>query len=274
MELSLDRRVRLLPTRQTPGPLNMAFDAVAAGTVTAGGPASVRVYGWEPSALSLGYAQDPDTIDWGYCDRHGIDVTRRPTGGGAIYHDRLGDVSYSIVLPGSAVESDLITSYRSLCTPVIDALGHLGIDVAFSKRATGPVHPPACYLRGLEPAHDLVARTNRGVRKISGNAQHRQRDAVVQHGSITVHREVDRHLGCFVADVDPDTFCDRVTSVRELVDADRAAVIDALESAFRTAMDADPASWTDDERRRARNLVERKFGDDAWVRERRDPVGQ
>ena len=268
MNLSLDRSVRMLPTRSASGPRNMALDTVAARTVSSGGPATVRVYGWEPSTLSLGYAQDTGTIDWSYCDRHEIDVTRRPTGGGAIYHDRYGDISYSIVLPRSAVDSDLIASYRTLCTPVMTALEHLGIDVAFAECSTVAIHEPACYLRGLEPAHDLVASTDRGTCKISGNAQYRRRDAIVQHGSVMVCRHVDRHLGCFSADVDPHAFRDRVTSVRELVDADRIAVIEALESALRGAIDVENGSWSDTEQRWAEDLVARKYGANTWVRER------
>ena len=96
-----DREWRLIREDTRSGPLNMALDEIAAETAAAGGPRTVRVYRWEPSTLSLGYQQEPATVDWEFCDREGISVTRRPTGGGGIYHDSHGDVSYSIVAPAA-----------------------------------------------------------------------------------------------------------------------------------------------------------------------------
>jgi lipoate-protein ligase A len=173
---------RLVPPATNPGPLNMALDEVAAETAASEGLATVRVYSWEPSTLSLGYAQEPATIDWEFCADAGIDVTRRPTGGGAIYHDQHGDISYSIVVPDDAVPGDLLESYEQLCEPVFAAFERLEVDATFAEAARPAIHEPACYLRALDPAHDVVGPDGR---KLAGNAQYRQRDAVVQHGSLT-----------------------------------------------------------------------------------------
>ena len=265
MELT-DRAWRLVPEETRSGPMQMALEEVAAETVVAGGPATVRVFRWEPSTLSLGYGQDPDTVDWDYCERHGVDVTRRQTGGG-IYHDHAGDISYSVIAPAEALPGGLESAYDRLCEPVLAGLDRLDVGADFLGEPAPAIHRPACYLRALDPSHDI------GVdgKKISGNAQYRQRKAVIQHGSVTHSRAVEPHLGVFAADLSPEQFRERVTSVRAECGADRGETIDAFEAALAEWCEAEHGEWTDDELERAREIAERKYASDAWVHERAVP---
>ncbi|MFB6353798.1 MAG: biotin/lipoate A/B protein ligase family protein [Halobacteriales archaeon] len=255
---------RLVREEVRTGPMNMALDEVAARTAAEGGPRTVRVYSWAPSTLSLGYGQASATVDWAYCDGEGIDVTRRPTGGGGIYHDRHGDVSYSIAAPAEEFPGELTAAYHAMLEPVLDAFDRLGVDVGFVDEEHPPVYEPACYLRGLHPAHDLAV----DGRKISGNAQYRQRDAVIQHGSLTYARATERHLNVFADPPDADAFEARVTSIHEHAGADRGRVVETLEAALAGWAGAEPGGWTDAELAAARTLAEEKYGADAWVRER------
>ena len=266
MELT-DREWRLVPEETRSGPMQMALEEVAAETVAAGGPATVRVFRWEPSTLSLGYGQEPDTVDWEYCERQGIDVTRRQTGGGGIYHDHAGDVSYSIIAPAEALPGGLEAAYDRLCEPVLAGLDRLGVGADFLDEPAPAVHRPACYLRALDPAHDI------GVdgKKVSGNAQYRQREAVIQHGSVTHERAVEPHLGVFAAALSSERFRERVTSVRAECGADRGETVGALEGALAEWAGAEHGEWTDDELERAREIAESKYASDAWVRERTAP---
>lgn len=256
---------RLLPEETRPGPMQMALDAVAAETAGSGGPATARVYRWEPGTLSLGYRQRADTVDWEYCDREGIETTRRPTGGGGIYHDPRGDISYSIALPRAETPGDLRETYARLCAPLLDALDRLGVTAAFAEEARSSLYEPACYLRDVDPAHDVVA----GGRKLSGNAMSRRADAVVQHGSLSYALDAERHLGVFAdPGATPAEFEARVTSVREESGESRAAVVAALEAALGEWAGAEAGEWTDAELARARELVAERFGDDGWIRRR------
>ncbi|ERH11044.1 MAG: lipoate-protein ligase A [halophilic archaeon J07HX64] len=263
-----DRGWRLIREESRPGPTQMALDEVAAETAAQGGPRTVRVYRWEPSTLSLGYRQPPETVDWGFCADHSIDVTRRPTGGGGIYHDAVGDISYTIAAPADEVPGELLACYELLCEPVLSAFERMGVDAAFADEERSAIHQPACYLRAIDPAHDILA----GGRKISGNAQYRQRDAVVQHGSLSYAPRVERHLGVFDTDLDADRFRDRVTSVREQTGIERETAVAALEGALGEWADASEGEWTDAELERAADLVDQKYGTDRWVREREEPV--
>jgi len=264
-----DREWRLIPEQARPGPVQMALEEVAAETAADGGPRTVRVYQWEPSTLSLGYRQEPSSVDWAYCDREGITVTRRPTGGGGIYHDRRGDISYSIVAPETELPGDLLECYELLCTPVLDAFDRMGVDAAFAEFELPAIHQPACYLREVHPAHDILA----GGAKISGNAQYRQRDAVIQHGSLSYDLAVERHLGTFSADaVEPTQFRERVTSIREQSRIDRDRAVEALQGALADWTDAAVGEWTAAELDRAREIAQRKYESASWNREREDPL--
>lgn len=265
-------RLAALPTRVIPwetnqGAMNMALDVVAARRATETGEATVRTYGWSPSSLSLGYAQDRSTVDWEACEEFGVHVTRRPTGGGGILHEAWGDVSYSIVLPAESVPSELTAAYRQLCQPVIDTFDALDVPVEFAPTEREALYSPACYLRAVDPAHDLV--TVADGRKVSGNAQYRQREAVIQHGSLRVNYDPDRMLGCFA---EPGVTVD---AVRERVGATEDYGVTALErvatglaDTLADTFDAQTGTWSGGERDNARDLVERKFAHDRWVRDR------
>ncbi|WP_128477451.1 lipoate--protein ligase family protein [Halorussus pelagicus] len=264
-----DREWRLVREESRRGPLNMALDEIAARTAAQEGLRTVRVYQWDPSTLSLGYRQDPDTVAWDYCEREGITVTRRPTGGGGIYHDRFGDISYSIVAPADELPGDLMETYELLCEPVFDAFERLGVDAQFTDEKLPEIHQPACYLRELHPAHDIVA----NGRKISGNAQYRRKDAVIQHGSLKFDLDAERHLSTFAdPDTSPAQFRERVTTINREADATRNEAVEAVEAALREWADADEGSWTDEELGRAEERAEAKFESEAWVRDREDPT--
>lgn len=286
---------RLIREEARSGAMQMALDEVAAETAAAGGPATVRTYRWDPSCLTLGYRQDPETVDWAFCEREGVDVTRRQTGGGGIYHDAHGDIAYSIAVPAADVPGELLDCYHLLCEPILDAFGRLGIDADYVEESVPELYHPACYLRELHPAHDVVAGGSdaadddgaTGGRKIAGNAQYRKRDAVIQHGSLTFSVDAARHLGVFAEPpVTPAEFGERVVGIDELTDVDRADAVAAVEAALvawvtggeggeergddeRDAVELDrDGSWSSAELTRAEELVETKYRDDGWIRTR------
>lgn len=270
-EALADREWRLIREERWPGPMNMALDEIAAETAANGGPRTLRVYQWDPSTLSLGYHQNPDTVDWDYCAAEGITVTRRQTGGGGIYHDSHGDISYTIVAPAEELPGDLVESYRRLCTPILDAFDRLGVPAAFAETGRPALHEPACYLRELHPAHDVVVPGDGEPRKVSGNAQHRRTDAVVQHGSLTYAVRPERHLAAFAdAGVDAATFRERVTGIEDHADVTRTVAVSTVEAALGEWADATEGSWTEDELARARERASEKYGSDAWTKRRPD----
>lgn len=265
-----DRDWRIIRDGPRNGATQMALEEIAARTALEDDVRTVRTYSWEPSTLSLGYRQDADTVDWDFCEREGIDVTRRQTGGGGIYHDRYADISYTIVAPADEVPGDLMDCYELFCEPILAAFDRMDVDADFAAAEQDAIYQPSCYLRNINPAHDIVAPADAGAdaKKISGNAQYRQRDVVIQHGSISYALEPRAHVGVFDADLAKSTFTDRVTSIRDEAGFDRDDAVAAIGNSLRDWCDAEESTWQDGELEAARELAARKFGTDAWVRDR------
>ncbi len=150
----------------------------------------------------------------------------------------MADISYGIIAPADAVPGDLMACYEQFCEPVLDAFERMGVDASFADDERSAVHQPACYLRQLHPAHDIVGPDGR---KLSGNAQYRQKDAVIQHGSLSVSLRPDRHCGCFTADPDSERFTERVGAIDEYADIDRAEAVETLRSTLAEWVDATEA---------------------------------
>lgn len=157
----------------------MAADEALLDAVAAGAPPALRLYRWVPPALSLGRFQPDDDVDADACDRFGVQVVRRPTGGQGLLHG--ADLTYAVVMPrpgGAAGGVDAV--YSLLAGALIAGLAHLGVDAAIARH-DGPAGP-VCFA-GQQGADLRV-----GDRKVCGSAQVRRDGAVLQHGSILLTR--------------------------------------------------------------------------------------
>ncbi len=152
----------------------MALDEAILIAVSEGKSSNtIRLYRWKPSAVSIGYFQSvEEEVNLEACRRLGVDVVRRITGGGAVYHDYDGEITYSLIAPEAdpRIPKDIPKSYRAICGCLVRAFGHLGLKAEF------------------RPINDILI----GGRKISGNAQTRRRGVVLQHGTILVDCDVKR----------------------------------------------------------------------------------
>ena len=155
----------------------MAADLALLDAVIAGGPPALRLYRFDPPALTLGRFQADDDVDVAACEQRGVQIARRPTGGRALLHGP--DLTYAVALaepPGASVD-DL---YRHLAAGLVAGLERLGVAAAVAC-AGGP-RGPVCM--AAQQGADLRV----GERKVCGSAQVRRRGGVLQHGSILLDR--------------------------------------------------------------------------------------
>src|SRR5574342_157224 len=90
---------RLLPLQTNNAFMNMAIDEAILNSRVAGEvPNTLRFYRWQPSAVSIGKNQNPENeVFLDNCKNLGVDVVRRISGGGTVYHDYEGEVTYSVI---------------------------------------------------------------------------------------------------------------------------------------------------------------------------------
>lgn len=160
----------------------MAVDTAVAWAVGEGlAPPTLRLYRWQPPAVSVGYAQQRTVpLDLAACARAGLAVVRRPTGGRAVLHD--GDVTYALALPRRVPwgEGSVAATCRRIHEAVAAGLRRLGVQAeVVGPRPSGGGRPtPLCF--AILSAHEIAV----GGRKLVGSAQRRLRRALLQHGSI------------------------------------------------------------------------------------------
>jgi lipoate-protein ligase A len=174
-------RWRFIDTGINDGFLNMAIDeAILDAHLKGSCPPTLRVYGWNPPALSLGYFQNAETeIERERCSELGIDVVRRLSGGHAVLHD--DELTYSVVTSEEyGSPQSLVKSYRLLNGGLIAAYGMLGLDVCLTVDDEERPSSAACF-----SSAGLADLTYRG-RKVAGSAQFRTGTALLQHGSLPI----------------------------------------------------------------------------------------
>lgn len=185
---------RLIDTGELDGPSNMAVDeALLAGFDPERSLPVLRLYGWNPPALSLGRYQDAAfALNLARCREDGVPVVRRMTGGGIIYHAQ--ELTYSIVCaPGHLAVTGVREGFRRLCGFLLEGYRRLGLDPHFAAELNDGgerlgARTTFCFA-GKEECDIVVA-----GRKLGGNAQRRMRNAILQHGSIPLKNLVPQGL--------------------------------------------------------------------------------
>lgn len=226
------RRWRLLVASPLPGRLNMALDEALLRLHERGlCPPTLRLYRWQPPALSLGRFQPRPHLEPEVLRHLGLEVVRRPTGGRAVLH--LHEITYAVVA-GSAegLPSSPGAAYHLLCQGLLAALGLLGVEAELGREAAKPPEPEVCFLR--QTRADIICRG----RKFVGSAQTWRGSSLLQHGSIVLAPQAAELAALFRAD--PDELGGRVTSLSEILGrpACAAEVARAVVAGFAEALGA------------------------------------
>ncbi|CAA7602858.1 Biotinyl protein ligase (BPL) and lipoyl protein ligase (LPL), catalytic domain [Acididesulfobacillus acetoxydans] len=179
---------RYLPFEVRTGAENMAIDEAILLTLTRSREPvpTLRFYGWEPAALSLGYAQSyAKEVAEEACREAGIDVVRRPTGGRAVLHQY--ELTYSVVAPEADehVQGTVMESYLKISRALLAGFRTLGIPADMAHGDLAAAGSAACF--DAPSWYELVV----GGRKLVGSAQVRKDGILLQHGSIILHFDAD-----------------------------------------------------------------------------------
>jgi lipoate-protein ligase A len=236
---------------QTPA-LHMALDEVLTDEVAAGHrPPTLRVWEWAAPAVVIGRFQSlRNEVDADGARRHGIEVVRRISGGGAMFIEPGNTITYSICAPLSMVEGlSFQEAYAFMDAWVLAALGDLGIEAWY------------------QPLNDIASR----IGKIAGAAQARRNGAVLHH--VTMAYDIDTAKMLEVLRIGREKLSDkgtasaakRVDPLRSQTGLPREVVIQRMIATFRRLHGLTDDTLRADELARAEALAQTRFGSAAWL---------
>ncbi|WP_262001588.1 biotin/lipoate A/B protein ligase family protein [Microbacterium sp. Mcb102] len=233
--------------------MNLALDEVLTARVGEGRRRpTLRIWEWNESAVVIGSFQSyRNEVDPEGAARHGFDVVRRISGGGAMLMAAGQIITYSLYVPASLVAGmTFADSYAFLDDWVLQALRSLGIDAVY------------------QPLNDIASPTG----KIGGAAQKRLANGGVLHHA-TLSYDIDGQVMTEVLRIGREKLSDkgttsaakRVDPLRSQTGLERAEIIERFKDTFRSLTDAETGAITADEYADAEALVESKFATEAWL---------
>lgn len=270
---------RLLDTGLNSGALNMAIDEAILNAYGAGQvPPTLRFYGWQPRAVSLGYFQHAEReIDLEACKTQGITIVRRLTGGRAVLHST--ELTYSLVLgedyPG--LPPSITASYRYLSQGLLAGIAGLGLKAQLTMPAAAyslRKHTPASAACFDSPSHYELTVAGR---KLIGSAQLRRRGLILQHGSILLDFDPAELVSIFKLSAEgkkqmQQLLTRRVISLREALGRKICynEVKISMEKGFRQALGFDliPGRLNPSEEKQAQSLAADKYALESWLEKR------
>ncbi|MBE0566775.1 MAG: lipoate--protein ligase family protein [Krumholzibacteria bacterium] len=185
-------RLRVLADGALPGAANMARDRDLLAAYRPGDDPVLRIYRWDPPAVTIGYNQQVDDFDADGVRAAGWDVVRRPTGGRAILH--ADELTYAVVgtSPGPLFGDSLHDVYLTINRALVAFLAGLGIAAEIAEGESRDEARGLVCFRSAGRYEIAVA-----GRKLVGSAQRRTGGCFLQHGSILAgpgHLELLRFL--------------------------------------------------------------------------------
>jgi lipoate-protein ligase A len=245
-------RWHLIPPEPTPPLVNMALDEVLTLRVGSGErPPTLRIWGWDRSCVVLGRFQSVrNEVDERAMAEHNVQLVRRISGGGAMFIEPEGTITYSIFAPEEMVAGmSFPESYAFFDSWVIDALRELGVEAWY------------------QPLNDITSTGG----KIGGAAQARRGGAVLHH--TTMAYQMNTSLMSKILRVGKEKLSDkgvksadkRVGPLRQQTDLDRDVIIHHLIGHFRARFGLVDDQVTDSEYAEAKRLITDRFSTPEWI---------
>jgi lipoate-protein ligase A len=242
----------LIPAAAQTAHMHMALDEVLLGRVIEGArPPAIRFWEWTEAALVIGSHQSvSNEVDLPAARRLGFSVTRRMSGGGTMLCEPGRTITYSMYLPGAAVEGlSFRQSYAALDAWAVRAFNALGV--------------PASY----REINDIIS--PRG--KIAGAAQARRRGFVLHH--TTIAHSMDVELLPRLIRIGRDRVSERgvrsaekpVSPLSWFTSLSCQESMRHLERFFAQEFSVHASALTAGEVQAAQALVTEKYGTPAWV---------
>lgn len=243
---------KLIPAVAQRPLINMALDEVLTVRVGRGDrPPTIRVWGWANRCIVLGRFQSvKNEVDEIAAQENGVEIVRRISGGGAMFIEPEGAITYSIYAPEEMVKGlSFSESYAFFDAWVVESLRSLGVDAWYA------------------PLNDIASSGG----KIGGAAQARRGGAVLHHTTMAYQMNVPLMLSVLrigkekLSDKGITSADKRVGPLRQQTELPREEIIDHIVGTFSAKYGLTVDSITDEEMAEAEALVESRFGTRKWI---------
>ena len=189
-------------TGSTDPAYNLAFEEFILRNKTSG---NILILWQNENAVIIGLNQNTQAeINPEFIEKHGIQVVRRNTGGGAVYHD-LGNLNYSFITNIERANQVVISLFAE---PIVNALRSLGLNAEASGR------------------NDIQV----DGKKVSGTAQRILNGRILFHGTLLFDSNPEMIAGAL--NPDPEKFKSkasksiqaRVGNIKEFLDKSKSSI--------------------------------------------------
>ncbi|HCL4601558.1 TPA: lipoate--protein ligase [Clostridium botulinum] len=154
----------------------------------------------EPTIVIGKHQNTLKEINMNFVKDNNINLVRRNSGGGAVYHD-LGNINFTFI---TKYDEKHLLDFKTFTNPVVYSLGKLNVKAELSGR------------------NDILI----DGRKISGNSQHIYKDRFLHHGTLLFNSELENLVKALNVDNDKilskgiESIKSRVTNIKEHVKED------------------------------------------------------
>ena len=254
---------RVIDTGIREGRRQIAFDQAMIDLRNAGAiPDTIRFLRFPPTALVGRHQALSREVKLDYCRAHGIGVTRRITGGGAIYFDE-GQLGWELVFDRATLGiASLADLAREICEAAAAGLGRLGVKAKY------------------RPRNDIEVEG----RKISGTGGFFDESTLFYQGTVLVDMNPADMLAALnvpqakLAKRSLDSAAQRVVTLKELLGSAPGIgeIQEALLGGFSEKLGVAPARGdiTAEEEALSAKYHDEEIGTDSFVAEIDDPGGE
>lgn len=162
---------------------NMERDEKLLAEMHPDGDPILHFYEWQRPAATYGYFMKPEKL---FRQTGGLDIARRPTGGGVLFH--LWDLAFSAIIPAHhhGYSDNIMSNYKFINDAVLVAVKRLldqNVSASLLPVDPLPLDEHAKHFCFAKPTkYDVMI----DGKKIAGAAQRKKRNAYLHQGSISI----------------------------------------------------------------------------------------
>ena len=227
-------------------------------------PIFLRVYGWSKPTITVGRFQSIQTdFDLEKSSNEGLDVCRRMSGGRAVLHDC--ELTYSIIGISQFLGKKISETYEKISYALKITLDKLGVESDFAlPEKKSYASNPSCF--GTYSVREILCQGY----KISGSAQFREEEVVMQHGNILFKSSEKRLSDLFHFKKNENLTRTNGLGIYEIlgIELEFDSVAEELKKAFEKVFDIhfEEFCMPDDDIENAQKLVQEKYDNLSWTK--------